>query len=329
LGDASGDEQSAQWAAADAALFGELLEAHAGKVARDEIVRVRKFQWSDHVYDFTTATGFIVAGGVIVSNCRCRVVGASGPETARLAGGKPGYTEPPAGWDEIDPKTGEQVGIDKGWGYMPGATSDLVREIERKAEKLPQPLNDAVKEDIASVVKTRLRKEFDEVIERASAEAQIEYASLLNGVGERLWIKRGRASGVDFSLEEFKQMKGGMLIHNHPRGLSLSLDDLKIAGLAEVRRIYAVANDQSAIYAATVKQDKVAELIEKYWKYENAVRQKLIAVISRGRVQASEAERWYHHIINSLMAKDGLISYRIIGKVPQWVKEVISELHPG
>ena len=146
--DASGDEQSAQWGAADAALFGELLEAHAGKVARDEIVRVRKFQWSDHVYDFTTATGFIVAGGVIVSNCRCRVVGANGPETAKLAGGKPGYTEPPAGWDTIDPKTGEPPGIDKGWGYMPGATSDLVREIERKAAKLPPPLGDALRADI-------------------------------------------------------------------------------------------------------------------------------------------------------------------------------------
>jgi len=100
------------------------------------------------VYDFTTATGFIVAGGVIVSNCRCRVVGANGPETAKLAGGKPGYTEPPSGWDAIDPKTGEPPGIDKGWGYMPGATSDLVREIERKAATLPPPLGDALRADI-------------------------------------------------------------------------------------------------------------------------------------------------------------------------------------
>jgi hypothetical protein len=80
--------------------------------------------------------------------CKCRVVGANGPETAKLVGGKPGYTEPPAGWDEIDPKTGEQVGIDKGWGYMPGGTSDLVREIERKAAKLPKPLGEALALDI-------------------------------------------------------------------------------------------------------------------------------------------------------------------------------------
>jgi hypothetical protein len=70
--------------------------------------------------------------------CGCRVVGASGPETARIAGGRPGYTEPPAGWDAIDPKTGEMVGIDKGWGYQPGATVvETVRALKSKLDKLP------------------------------------------------------------------------------------------------------------------------------------------------------------------------------------------------
>ena len=31
-------------------------------------------------------------------------------------------TSPPDGWDELDPKTGAPVGIDKGWGYAPGRT---------------------------------------------------------------------------------------------------------------------------------------------------------------------------------------------------------------
>ncbi|GAB6080019.1 phage head morphogenesis protein [Hydrogenophilus hirschii] len=54
--------------------------------------------------------------------CKCRVVGADGPKSAERLGGKPGYTKPPAGWDEIDTKTGEPVGIDNGWGYQPGAS---------------------------------------------------------------------------------------------------------------------------------------------------------------------------------------------------------------
>jgi hypothetical protein len=33
-----------------------------------------------------------------------------------------GLGEPPAGWDQIDPATGEQVGIGKSFGYAPGKT---------------------------------------------------------------------------------------------------------------------------------------------------------------------------------------------------------------
>jgi hypothetical protein len=42
----------------------------------------------------------------------------------------------------IDPKTGDPVGIDKGWGYAPGASvqAELARLIEQKAAKLPEQL---------------------------------------------------------------------------------------------------------------------------------------------------------------------------------------------
>ncbi|WP_438438896.1 PBECR2 nuclease fold domain-containing protein [Hydrogenophilus thermoluteolus] len=55
--------------------------------------------------------------------CGCRVVGANGPAGAKLLGGDPSYDTPPPGWDAIDRRTGEPPGIDKGWGYMPGATA--------------------------------------------------------------------------------------------------------------------------------------------------------------------------------------------------------------
>ncbi len=137
---AARDQQSPQGIAAGAALFGQLLEANAGKVARDEVVGVRKFDWSGHVYDFTTATGLIMAGGIVVSNCRCRVVGATGSKTAELLGGKPGYTEPPAGWDVRDAK-GLLPGVDKGWDYQPGATvADAVRALASKTVAWPYEL---------------------------------------------------------------------------------------------------------------------------------------------------------------------------------------------
>ncbi|MDR2188727.1 MAG: phage head morphogenesis protein [Azonexus sp.] len=79
--------------------------------------------------------------------CRCRIVAvhAPGPNDA---------TEPPAGWDAIDPKTGAPVGIDKGWDYAPGANAhtDLQELIDAKTKKLPPPLAAALRDNVASVL---------------------------------------------------------------------------------------------------------------------------------------------------------------------------------
>jgi hypothetical protein len=262
--------------------------------------------------------------------CKCRVVGADGPNSIRRAGGKPGYTEPPAGWDTIDQKTGEPPGIDKGWGYMPGATSDLVREIERKAVKLPQLLEDALKEDVASRFKTKLKQAFDDVISRAKADGpKIEYAALLDESGARRWIKRGGDDYVQFTSQELQQMRGAILVHNHPSAKSLSREDIKLAGTHGIRRIYAVSNDGSNIYAATVRERNVDRLIDRYSQYDAEVYSVFVRKIHRGEITVSEAERWHHHVMNALASIEGIVSYRVIGSIPTWVKEIIRELRPA
>ncbi len=52
--------------------------------------------------------------------CHCRVVAVNAREYAKSQAA--GQAEPPAGWDAIDDKTGEPVGISKGFGYAPGAS---------------------------------------------------------------------------------------------------------------------------------------------------------------------------------------------------------------
>ena len=67
--------------------------------------------------------------------CRCRVTAVLKP--------KPGDpTEPPAGWDDLDEKTGAPVGIDKGWAYAPGQShvDELRRLVDEKQAKLPPEL---------------------------------------------------------------------------------------------------------------------------------------------------------------------------------------------
>ncbi len=52
--------------------------------------------------------------------CMCNVIGVSRRKGEAAARG--GRGTPPAGWDTINPATGAPPGIDKGWGYAPGAS---------------------------------------------------------------------------------------------------------------------------------------------------------------------------------------------------------------
>lgn len=79
--------------------------------------------------------------------CRCRAVGVDGPRSAQQLGGD--FNKPlPRGWNTIDPKTGEPVGIDKGWGYMPGGTAtSTVSALASKLNQLPPAPSVAVIQD--------------------------------------------------------------------------------------------------------------------------------------------------------------------------------------
>jgi hypothetical protein len=52
----------------------ELLEAHAGYIAPDDIVEIRDVEFSGHVFDVESVDGWILAGGIVTSNCRCTLV---------------------------------------------------------------------------------------------------------------------------------------------------------------------------------------------------------------------------------------------------------------
>lgn len=60
--------------ARDALLVTKFLHRGAGLVTSDEIVKVRRFPFSGHVYDLQSTLGnWIIAGGIVIRNCRCTV----------------------------------------------------------------------------------------------------------------------------------------------------------------------------------------------------------------------------------------------------------------
>lgn len=85
--------------------------------------------------------------------CTCRIAGAISERGIIAAGGDPAKTLP-ADWQAIDPKTGAQVGIDKGWDYEVGASvaSDINGAVAAKLAKLPAPIGSDFGQSIAPAI---------------------------------------------------------------------------------------------------------------------------------------------------------------------------------
>ena len=70
--------------------------------------------------------------------CSCYVSGARSLAGATRLGGKPDLALP-EGWQTPTARTGAPAGIDKGWGYAPGASvADTVASLAKKVEELPE-----------------------------------------------------------------------------------------------------------------------------------------------------------------------------------------------
>jgi len=80
--------------------------------------------------------------------CQCRITSVSRKEG--LASVQAGLGEPPEGWDKVDPKTGAQVGIDKGFDYAPGANTDtpLRQMVQDKLINYPDAITRALTVDV-------------------------------------------------------------------------------------------------------------------------------------------------------------------------------------
>lgn len=84
--------------------------------------------------------------------CHCRIVAVSAREYAKSQAA--GEADPPEGWDAIDDKTGDPVGIAKGFGYAPGASvaDELRGFVQSKSAALPLLLGQALAASVQPVL---------------------------------------------------------------------------------------------------------------------------------------------------------------------------------
>lgn len=102
--------------------------------------------------------------------CHCRVTSADANDYAQAQAA--GRDVPPAGWQDIDPKTGAPVGIDKGFDYAPGANAmqPLQAFIDAKLINLNAPVGAAMWQMLEPVLQAEQQVAFDAFLDDVLAD---------------------------------------------------------------------------------------------------------------------------------------------------------------
>ena len=119
--------------------------------------------------------------------CQCRITSVTRQEGE--ASGRAGLGDPPAGWDAIDPKTGEQPGITKGFGYTPGASvkKSLQSLIDDKLIKLDAPIGAAMWEVLKPVMLAEKSAAFSDFVDTTLA-GPVRGKTFVAGALKLAWI---------------------------------------------------------------------------------------------------------------------------------------------
>jgi 2'-5' RNA ligase len=124
---------------------------------------------------------------------------------------------------------------------------------------------------------------------------------------------------ITFSDDDIARMDGGTLVHNHPRGTSLSAEDLILAIKANLREVMAVGND-GTVYVARLSHSNIGEtehqqqiVINLILQDHNTIRSRFQWEIRAGNMTAEQASFNHNHAATELFARNyDYIDYVVI-----------------
>ncbi|GHT94088.1 hypothetical protein FACS1894116_07540 [Betaproteobacteria bacterium] len=234
-------------------------------------------------------------------------------------------TKPPEGWDEIDPATGEQKGIGKGWGYAPGASEEeeLRWIAEQKAAKLP---GEIATDFLAQVDKAGLGV--------SAAALEVIKINQLDGSARAFVVGKGRTTGHEHlavydeatgeELGRFTNELPGrvaipqevkdvwndkerslVLLHNHPDSVSLSPGDLSHLSHVGVARVVAFGHDHKSTFSAT--RGKNIEWLAQGMEAAKEATGLQLDLLARRRINMDGLEA---HLLNLGLERAGIIRYQ-------------------
>ena len=123
--------------------------------------------------------------------CQCRVMAVRAPQDGDA-------TEPPQGWNAINPKTSAPPGIDKGWNYAPGANAGnpLQELIDNKLIKLDAPIGAAMYQALAPVLQAEKLKAFGDFVDATLQSKWTRGKSMVVGALAPKWVAAAQQAGI-------------------------------------------------------------------------------------------------------------------------------------
>jgi hypothetical protein len=160
--------------------------------------------------------------------CHCTVfaVRKSEYEKAKITG----KSDPPVGWNTIDPKSGTPIGIDKGFDYAPGASvhKPLKDFIDQKLIKLDAPIGAAMWEVLQPVMAREMGVAVSAMVATTAETMQAAGNAALVGVVAPETVKDLAIRGVPLETADI-WLRDAELLHalrqtKDARGATLPLD---------------------------------------------------------------------------------------------------------
>ena len=296
----------------DDAVYDRIRQDTTG-FAETAVVGVRRFHYSGYVYDFQTKNGLIVAGNIVVHNCRCTLMSLSEQQAKGM-----GYTGTPQDIPTWTDKHGVEhtAAPDKGWNHSPEHDlTDLLREREQRlnmnaavydsgdAPPSPEPWHPPLPTAGNAFEEARY-----DVVTRGQQDG-LEHGRVVDANGQVIDTRQGKEQAISYQ-DIINLLPGTTLYHNHPSNMGLSMADIEFAGQAGLASVVAFGTTQEAAYSVSILSGW-SEMYAAIYDAKKIVRQKVSRLFLSGKINEGEAAAMYAHIMALRLSDQGLITYKI------------------
>jgi hypothetical protein len=216
--------------------------------------------------------------------CHCYLSASS--EADYTSAKAEGRHQPPEGWDKIDPKTGDPVGIDKGFGYAPGANANrpLKHFIDQKLINLDAPIGAAMWQSIKPILKAEQSAAVREMVAQAAASMEPAGASVVAHIIEPDTVVALAGKGIELQ-DSAIWLRDHELIHalrdsKDARGAALPMEVwLSLADYLESAKPYLDKVNGTLLYAFDLPgvTGKVVVRVNHSKKVKDGGKRKIIA----------------------------------------------------